>query len=126
MVGNLNALMEQLPSTRARTDALLNMYRIADDAVEAEQRRDTALEQEREARTRRDAAERKAIADALTELRTQIDALKEEADYQKRLDKAERIREALDDLHQHQPGGELHDLGPTELRGPSSFELDRR
>jgi hypothetical protein len=133
IVGNLAAVMERLPSTRARTDALLRMYRIADDAVDAEARRDAALADAARADARRDASERQSLKDEITRLKAQVDALQEELELRKRMDKAQRIRDALEDLRAHEPGpggtatagdgddkpthhptGDLHELGPAE------------
>jgi hypothetical protein len=122
MVGNLNAVMEQLPSTQARTDALLSMYRIADDAVEAEARRDSARADARRARAEAQEQQMRRVVDALDSLTRRIDAIEDQQARQVAVDKAQRIRDALRDLpgHQdddeptHHPGGELHELGPSE------------
>jgi hypothetical protein len=131
MVGSLDAVLEPLPSTRARADAISSMYRVADSAVEAEQRRDAARDQQREAEAKRDAALAQRVTDALTRLSARLDALEEHHARQRAEDKARRIRDALSDLPgglapsddeptQH-PSGELHSLAPV----PTSH-LDRR
>jgi hypothetical protein len=43
MTGSMSAIMERLPSTKARDAALADMLRIAVDSVEAEQKRDEAV-----------------------------------------------------------------------------------
>jgi hypothetical protein len=130
MVGNLNAVMEQLPSTRARTKALMDMYRVADDAVAAEERRDAALEQEREAKARRDAVEVTRLRGVVERLSNCIDSILQRVDAEEQ----RRIRTILDSLPdpdkpdqdhpRHQPGGELHSIGPAEPRDPSYFDPD--
>jgi hypothetical protein len=42
MTGSMNAIMERLPDTHARNDALESMLRTAIDAVEAEERANVA------------------------------------------------------------------------------------
>jgi hypothetical protein len=126
MVGNLNAVLEQLPSTAARSEALTAMYRVADDAVEAERRRDTARADARRARDEAREIQIRQIADALTRLTARIDAMEERQAQLVAADKAQRIRDALADLRggtaqdgdddhpTHHPGGELHELDPPQ------------
>jgi hypothetical protein len=109
MVGNLNAVLEQLPSTRARADAIQSMYRVADSAVEAEQRRDAARDQQREAEAKRDTALVQRLSDAIGNLSARIDAMEEYQARQVAADKARRIRDALSDLPGHVPDGDGHE-----------------
>jgi hypothetical protein len=122
MVGNLNAVMEQLPSTQARTKALTNMYRIADDAVDAEARRDVARADARRARDELRETQMRRVVAELDSLTRRIDALEDQQAWQVAADKAQRIRDALADLNAldgddeptHHPSGELHSVDPVE------------
>jgi hypothetical protein len=124
MVGNLNAVMEQLPDTTARTRAMMNMYRIADSAVEAEARRDVARADARRARDELHATRIEQIADAITHLSARMDALETRQN--------RRLKEYIDSLPDpdspdsdpatHHPSGELHSLGPAENRDPTGFD----
>jgi hypothetical protein len=126
MVGNLNAVMEQLPDTKARTAALLNMYRIADSAVEAEARRDVARADAKRARDELRDTQVRRITDAITRLSARVDALEQR--------QTRRLKEYIDSLPDpdnpdsdpatHHPTGGLHSLGPAEQRDPSGFDPD--
>jgi len=125
MVGNLDAVMEQLPDTKARTKALTDMFRIADDAVAAEHRRDVARADARRARDEARDIQVLQLSGAIDALTRRMDAMEEEHARLVAADKAQRIREALADLNTHHPTGELHSLGPTESRLPAGeTEID--
>jgi hypothetical protein len=124
MVGNLGAVMEQLPDTKARTAALVNMYRIADSAVEAEARRDVARADARRAKEELLNTQMRRVADALTRLSARVDALEQRQN--------KRLKDYIDSLPDpdnpdsdpatHHPTGGLHSLGPAEERHPAEFD----
>jgi hypothetical protein len=124
MVGNLNAVMEQLPSTQARTKAMLNMYRIADSAVEAEARRDVARADARRAKDELHATQIQRISESIARLSTRMDALEERQN--------RRLKEYIDSLPDPdapdpneatgRPTGDLHSVGPAEHHAPGEFD----
>jgi hypothetical protein len=129
MVGNLDAVTEQLPDTKARTAAMMNMYRIADSAVEAEQRRDAARADARRARDEARDIQMQRMAEAITRLSARVDAME--------TSQRRRIRDYLDSLPDpdkpdapdqdhptHSPSGELHSVGPVQPRDPGGFDPD--
>jgi hypothetical protein len=121
MVGNLDAVMEQLPDTRARTDAMLRMYRIADDAVEAEARRDVAPADARRARDEARDIRIQQISDTLTRLTSRVDAMEKVhvrriKDYLDSLPDPDKPDAPDQDHPTHSPSGELHSVGPVQPR----------
>src|SRR5262249_47223754 len=96
-----------------------------------EARRDAADAATARAEARRNDAERRVLKDEVKHLRAEVDELKEKLELQSRMDKAQRIRDALRDLpgrrpdgddeptETHHPSGELHDLGPPDDRSPA-------
>jgi hypothetical protein len=113
--GPLDALMERLPDTTARNDALNSMLRIAADAVQAEE----DLEQAR-------ASTVKMIANGVAHLTNRFDVLlarrteQRQADAEKaKRQKQEEIQSYLDTLPDidapstHVPMGDLHSVPPT-------------
>jgi hypothetical protein len=81
MHGSWNACMTQVPDSRARNDAIEEAYRAVADAVEAEERRDAALQSAREADIRR-------FCDGIATLGKRLDTLET-----KRRDKARQDAE---------------------------------
>jgi len=63
MTGSMNAIMERLPDTHARNDALESMLRTAIDAVEAEERANVAR-----------AAATQILSDGITRLSARMDS----------------------------------------------------
>jgi hypothetical protein len=111
--GSLSVVMEQLPDTQARQAAIEHMYRVAADAVEAEERRQAAHD-----------ATMRMVADAVTHFVNRMDRIirryedearhDAEREEQARQDEqAERITAALDALRHHNTG-DLSPLPPVD------------
>jgi hypothetical protein len=114
--GSMSAVMERLPDTHARNDAIESMYRVAADAVEAEER-------QQEAR----ASAVQMISDAVAHLTNRMDAYISRREAQRQADAEEAAREEQEQIQNyldqlpdpdgpdtHIPTGDLHDLPAPE------------
>jgi hypothetical protein len=111
--GSLATVMETLPDTQARQDAIEHMFKVAADAVEAEDRRQQAHD-----------ATMKMVADAVTHFANRMDRIIARYEDEARRDaaaeeqakqdaQAKRITAALDAL-QHHTAGELSPVPPVD------------
>jgi hypothetical protein len=118
--GSISALMERLPDTHARNDALESMYRVAADAVEAEQRQEEAY-----------ASAVQIISETVAHLTNRMDAYITRREEQRKADEEQAEREEqeqiqsmldalpdpddpnVDAMHQSNTG-DLTPLGPSE------------
>ena len=106
MTGSMNAIMERLPDTSARNDALSTMLDTAVKQVEAEEKLEEAQ-----------AAAAQILFDGITRLTFRLDAFEVRRQEQQRLDEAEReqqrrVQAMLDAL----PDPDDPDLGdPTGI-----------
>jgi hypothetical protein len=129
-VGSMSAVMEPIIGSKAYNDAAARAVRIQARALDAEQQRadairarDAALEEQREAEGRKLIADITRLSDAISAMSARLDALEEHQARQVAADKAQRIRDALENFGidgddepdaTHHPGGELHELDPPE------------
>jgi hypothetical protein len=81
MRGSMSAVMERLPDTHARTNAIESMYRVAADAVEAEERQQEAM-----------ASAAQMIADTCAHLTSRLDAYIQRREAQRKADEEEEAR----------------------------------
>ena len=121
MTGSMNAIMERLPDTSARNDALSTMLDTAVKQVEAEEKLEDAR-----------ACAAQILADGITRLTSRLDAFEVRREEQQRLDEEEaereqqrRVQAMLDAL----PDPDDPDLGdPTGIipptRDPTGAELE--
>jgi hypothetical protein len=126
MIGHGAAALESLPDTPAQREAADRMFRVEARAVEADERCDAALEEQRLA----EAVVNQARMSLVRQLHERCDTLNG------RLDKFERARarahlDALPDPDYPNsdpatpnPDGELHSIGPTEHYDPGYFDPD--
>jgi len=140
MIGRGAATLAHLPDTTAQREAADRMFRIAAQAVEAEQRRADAIAARDAARAdaarARDEAhdfQVRQLVGSIDSLSRRMDAMEEKQRNAEAMEKAQRIRDALDDLNHRQddgpthiPGGELHEVGPTETTAHAVLAEDRR
>jgi hypothetical protein len=87
MTGSLDALMERLPDTHARNDALDSMLKIACDAVEAEERLEDAW-----------ACAAQILTDGITRLCARMDREEQRREEQQRQDAEEAERAAQEKI----------------------------
>src|SRR3974377_669470 len=87
MNGPMNAIMERLPNTRARNDALDSMLKTAIEAVEAERKRDEAIH-----------STAQMIVDGVTHLINRMDALEAKREAQRKADAEEAEREEQEQI----------------------------
>ena len=112
MTGSMNAIMERLPDTSARNDALSTMLDTAVKQVEAEEKLEDAR-----------ACAAQILADGITRLTSRLDAFEVRREEQQRLDEQEaereqqrRVQAMLDAL----PDPDDPDLGdPTGIIPPT-------
>jgi hypothetical protein len=119
MRGSFDAILERLPDTHARNSAIESMFRVAADAVEAEQRQAAAL-----------ASAAQMISDTVAHLSNRMDAYIARREDQRRRDAEEAEREEQEEIQRtldalpdpddpdapdmHAPTGDLHELPPSE------------
>jgi hypothetical protein len=133
-VGSMSAVMEPIIGSKAYNDAAARAVCIQTQALDAEQQRadavrarDAALEEQREAEGRKLIADITRLSDAINTMSARLDALEEHQARQVAADKAQRIRDALENLGigdgdeepTHHPSGELHSIAPIESRYPA-------
>jgi hypothetical protein len=130
MIGHGFAALESLPGTPAYRRACERAVRVEAQAVDAEARRDSAVEQQKLAEAAVDTARAslvKQLCERTEDLGHRLDAFARRVDAQER----KRVRAHLDELPDpdndpatHHPTGGLHSLGPAEEHHPGSGEFD--
>jgi hypothetical protein len=106
MSGPMNILMELLPDTTARDEALDNMYRVASATVEAEERANEAR-----------ASMAQILSDGITRLSTRLDSYVE----QRKADAEEAEREEREQIQ-----AKLDQLPDPDDPSDEPYSLDRR
>jgi hypothetical protein len=126
--GSLPAVMEHLPDSVARNDAIENMHRVAAETVEAEQR--TLEAEQREAQAL--ASTVQMITDGVGRLTARLDAYEEWLEREEEEAEQEEIEQMMDQLPDpdapatFHPTGDLHTLSPKLDQGtlPNSLVKD--
>ena len=116
VTGSLSAVMEMLPDTVARVDAVTKAARAVIDAVEAKEQKDAAV-----------ASVTRMVADTVAHLSARLNALQARRAAADAAAEARRIQDALDALPDpddpdgrapvHENTGDLHTLGQAPRAG---------
>jgi hypothetical protein len=111
--GSLSSVTQSIKDSKARNDAL-DLLKRADEATEQEREREQCEQQVITEGIR-------ALADSVAKLSSRLDALERSRDVRHQLDVASEATEKMLALPKdapadetHQPGGELHALGPKD------------